>query len=351
MMITHMDNFTVYGGNVALLLNGVYAANSGCSLVNDPDGISGGKVLRSLGQAISGARYVLPSLQTTVGVCSRTWQASLPSQNTQLPSVVAVRDASNSILASIIVETTGRLAAYKGARGTTKLGETANPVVTANGWYHVESKFVIDPLVGSITVRVEGIPVLTLTDLNLGSAPIAQLSIGDATSAPASAEIYFKDFVVWDSSGTYNNDFIGSVLVYNLTPLSDVALNWTPSTGVAGYPILDNIPPIDTEYLSAPNPAPAAYVCEVSDLPADVTSVKAVMTMVRAAKTDGGDAGLQIGVISDPAGTPATALGADRPITVAQTYWRDVFETDPVTSAPWLPTAVNEIRLQMNRTA
>ncbi len=71
------------------------------------------------------------------------------------------------------------------------------------------------------------------------------------------------------------------------------------------------------------------------------------MTVVRAGKFDGGDGTLQNGLIS--AATPVN--GSDRPITVSQTYWRDIFEEDPATVAPWLPAAVNLVQMQINRTS
>lgn len=349
-MIEHMDNFSMYGSNTAFMLNGVYADISGISLVNDPDGISAGKVIQSNGQNISGARYVLTTADTVIGMASRIWLPFLPGGGTSLPNVHLISDLSNNSIASIVVETTGRLSAHAGDRNGTLLGTTANPVVTANGWYHIETKFTIAGGLGAIKVVVEGITVLDLTNVNIGVATCGQVHLGQSPSSPDSARIYFKDFVVWNNNGTYNNDFLGSVVVYDFPPTSDVALNWTPVGAANGFSILDNSPPVDASYIAAPNPPPAAYVAAHGALPADVTSVKAIMTMVRAAKSDGGDATLQIGVISDPSGTPATVLGSDRPITVAQTFWRDIFETDPVTTAPWIPSAVNVSELQINRT-
>jgi hypothetical protein len=71
------------------------------------------------------------------------------------------------------------------------------------------------------------------------------------------------------------------------------------------------------------------------------------MTIVRAAKTDGGDGSLQVSVVSS--GTAGD--GTNRPITVAQTYWTDVHDLDPHTSAAWTPTTVNAAQLKINRTA
>lgn len=348
MALEHMDNFSIYG-STAVMTNGVYAEVSGQSaLVADPDGISTGQVYQQLSSAAAQAtlRYVLGTSKSVVGQAIRLWMNILPQGSQDRPRVISYRDGSNNEIAYIIVETTGRLTFSDGTNTIT----TTNPVISANGWYHIESQYSRSGT-GSIEIRVEGISVLLNNNLGyVGAANVFQIALHFFGNNFSSTIAYWKDLVLWDSTGTYNNTFLGSVLVHNLVPTADVALNWVPSTGAVGWSILDNIPPDDAQYISAINPPPAAYKCELSNLPADVTSVKGIMSMVRAAKTDGGDGSLQVGIISDAAGTPSTALGANRPITVAQTYWRDIFETDPDTAAPWLPSAVNAAQLQLNRT-
>lgn len=353
MALVHADNFSIYGTTVSLLTNGIYAevSSDDVTLVNDPDGISSGKVIHidggyGGGGAYALVRYVLPTIQATVGIGLRIWMDSLPPDTTRKLCFMQWRDVSNVPRFSVTTDTTGRLQLRSGNFDGTVLVTTTNPVISANGWYHLEGAAYINAS-GTIEVRVEGIPVIEYTGDTSGNN-IAQIAIcNDPTSSSVSTPFYFKDLVVWDGSGTENNDFLGSVLVVTLLPVSDVSLNWTPSTGSTGYEILDNIPPNDGVYLTAPNPAPAAYVCDLSDLPEDVTSVKAVMTIVRAAKTDGGDASLQNSVISGI----TDGAGLDRPITIAQTYWRDIFETDPSTLAPWTPSAVNDMQMKMNRTS
>lgn len=359
MALVHADNYSIYGTNAALMLNGIYAQNTQCSLATDPDGLSGGKVLQvAAGNFVdSGDRFVLPTLQNTVGMAFRIWFNSLPTGSlANLNKPATFKDISETLLATIRVDATGRLNAYTGG---SLLGSTTNPVITANGWYHIEVKVTQGgPAASSIEVRVEGQTVLNLTGQTFTNnnqiAMVQHQNNTDGTGAHTG--FYIKDSVVWNGSGSANNTFLGSVLVKNLTPTADASLNWTPSTGTDGYSILDNIPPNDAQYISAPYNAggppfyPNPYVGIMSDLPTETTSVKGVITFVRAAKSDGGDGSLQTGIISDPLGTPATGLGTDRPITVAQTYWRDVFELDPKTGAAWLPAAVNLARIQLNRT-
>jgi hypothetical protein len=362
MSIIHMDNFTIYG-NSANLLNNVYISNNGCTVENDPDGVSPGKVLRipqvgGGGGNYAHLRFPLPTFQTTIGMAGRFWLTALPTSPFNHPAPFVFKNNLNEILYSLIVTTTGRLAIRVGSfdDADSFVVQTTNPVVGATGWYHLEMKYFLSDTVGTLEVRVEGATVLTTAPgdtwpLTTGTATIAQVEIAnDPTGTSSAVETFFKDLVIWDANGTQNNNFLGSVIVTNLIPTADAALNWVPSTGTTGFNLLDNIPPNGAEYITAIDPPPAPYVGIMSDLPNDVTSVKAIMTMVRAAKTDGGDASLQVGVISDPLGTPTTALGANRPINTTQNYWRDVFEVDPDTAAAWLPNAVNAARIRLNRT-
>ena len=345
MAIQHMDNFSIYGTSTSFMDDGVYAqANGVLALETDPDGLSGGRVLRSGSSAANRGtlRYVLSAPTQTMGAALRVWCSPLPEADNIRPVLASWRNGSNTEVASLTITTTGAIEFDDGTNTIT----TTGPVVTANAWWHIEYKYDRSGI-GSIEVRVEGIEVMNDADLGYSSASdIAQVALQGGGSNFSSTGVYFKDYVIWDTTGSYNNDFLGSVLVTNLTPTADVALNWSPSSGSTGYEILDNIPPVDSTYLQAGDPAPSPYVCELSDLPVDVTSVKALMTFVRAAKSDGGDGSLQVSVISNG----DTANGADRPITVAQTYWRDVFDTDPDTAAPWTPSAVDAAQLQLNRT-
>lgn len=356
MAIQHCDNFSIYGTNPAFLLNGVYADAPGVALVTDPDGISGGHVLQATASfAEGGVRYVLSALESTVGVCGRLWMPSLPSSSDNTPAII-MKDVGNNPIVGLGCDTTGRLSLFDqrpGRFGGAAFATTTGPVVTANAWWHIELKTAYAGSVCTYELRVEGQTVLSGSHAITSAAIPAQVVLGVVDFI--GQNFLWKDFVVWDGTGANNNNFLGSVLVQGLTLTSDVALNWTPVGGATGFAVLSNVPPLDgTQYLDAPNPPPAAYKAKLSALVGNVTSVKAVMSMVRAGKSDGGDASLQSGLISSPTATPATVLGANRPITVAQTYWRDVFEVDPKTGVAWLPGAfnggANSTQIQMNRT-
>ena len=84
-----------------------------------------------------------------------------------------------------------------------------------------------------------------------------------------------------------------------------------------------------------------------TNLPADVTSVKGLMALYRAAKTDGGDGKMQVSL--SPNGTDWDD-GTDRALTTAQSYYWDTSEVSPDTSGPWTVSEVNALQGKLNRT-
>lgn len=350
MTVEHMDNFSLYGvGGQAYLLDGVYAqigSFSSTLLVEDPDPNVSGPVVRI--QQGSGwtsvLRLVLSAPQATVGIATRFWMSYLPADSGDAPHIFSWRDGSNNEQAYVTVDTTGQLIAYIGG---VAVGNSGGPVLTANGWWHIEAKLVLAGALSTIEVRVEGITKVTGTGTTAADcAQVAMVNGGGGSGQ--NFFCYWKDFIVWNGLGALNNDFMGSCSVYSIIPDSDVAATWARNVGADNFGNIneDGPPDDDTAYIYAVTPAPAANVMGLSNLPVDVTSVRALMAIQRSKKTDGGDGNVQAGLISGA----STALGADRPITTAYTYFRDVIETDPATAAQWTPGAVNAAQLQLNRT-
>lgn len=354
MAINWMDNFSIYGTpaegfQVARnrMLNGVYAEVNG-DLVLDPAG-SGEIVYQVPSNLVESAtilRKVIPVARSVLGVAARYWFADLPASSGEQPRIVSFRDTANAILCYVIVDPSGFLNAYNSAG--TLLGRSANPVIIANAWQHLETRVTFDSVIGAVEVRWEGVSVLSVTGVitspsGAACQNVAFTSTGQFTNAP-----FLKDFIIWDTTGAFNNDFMGSCQVYKCTPDSDVALNWTPfpADGIGYNKINENPPDDDNRYISAPFPLPAAYKCTLTDLPITVTSVRGVMAIHRSRKTDGGDGNIQAGLISGA----STGLGADRPITTAYTYWSDVFDADPNGGIAWTRLAVNALNMQLNRT-
>lgn len=360
MSLEWMDNFSVYGvgagpsAAVGRMLDGPYAevgtrGASSTALVEDPDPlVTTTVVYLGVDNGFQGLRRVLSSTQTTVGIAQRFWLTRIPTSTFVRPIVYQSRDVNNVPLTTVQVTPTGALEVRRGDHTGTVIGTTTGPVLVTNAWQHIECKILHSATAGTVEVRVEGVTVLNLTGQNtssggLGCAQVAVHVVGGG----GGDQCYVKDFVVWNGGGSSNNNFLGAVIVVGLLPASDEALNWTPVGAANGWSILDNAPPVDTDYIEAgTGPIPAAYAATLTDLPPNVTSVRGVMTLVRARKTDGGDGNIQVSALSGA----SAATGANRPITSAFTYWSDIFEQDPATAAAWTPSGVNGMRMRINRT-
>ena len=142
MSIVQMDNFSIYGTNTAFMLNGIYAEVTSGFLRADPDGVSSGYVFLfdSFGaNDVGGFRFVLPATNTKVGMAARVWFPALPTGGNGIPCPFNWRDVSNNNIICVTVESTGRLSIVQGNPNGTVLATTTNPVITANGWYHLEA--------------------------------------------------------------------------------------------------------------------------------------------------------------------------------------------------------------------
>lgn len=346
MSIEHMDNFVAYGlGGQARLTNGVYAEAGDVALVADPDGVSTTPVLectRSFSPR-SFLRYVLSTPVNTAGVAYRFWANDLPNKAASDFTMFNFKTNTNTPICYGYLNTVGGIDVFN-ASGVL-IGSTPGAVITANGWFHIEVKCVRNNVAGTLEIRVEGVPVLTLTGLNLGTTDIAQVSWSRYNADNIS--FYLKDVVIWNGLGSILNDFLGSVTVFTMLPNADTTLGGWTSTNANGWSVLDNAPPLDTtEFLTAGLTPVTACQFGLSNLPSTATSVRALMTMVRAQKVDGGDGNLQVSLVSGAFTDP----GANRPITAAMTYWRDVSELDPATASPWTLAGANAAQLKLDRT-
>lgn len=362
MALIWADDYSSYGTDVGSMLDGLYAETTGISLEDDPDPLASGKVIKYAAKIDTTGTYlgsvlrrVIPTPTATVGFCQRYWLPILPNDPSHYVNLMSFCDISNTAHVSLQVETTGAISVYRGDKGNgagsvENLGTTA-PVLTANAWHHVEAKVFISDTVGTVEVRVNGVTVIELTGVdtkNSSNSTIDQLRPNNCYHFTASAAptLWTKDFVIWDDTGSVNNDFFGSVSVVRLSVDADDSFNWTASTGTTGYDLIDEVGPDDADYVEADSTPPAASTFTLSNLPPDVTSVRGLVSLVRAKKTDGGDGNLQVSLQSNA----VDDLGSDRPITTADTYWWDVSELSPDTGVAWTPAEVDAAKIKIDRT-
>lgn len=350
MAIQWADSFSRYGtgsASTTAMRDGLPYNNWISTCVTDPDPLAVGEraCLINTGlfnNPLGENRIALPSFVTgVVAICSRYWFNAFGSGNNRR-CVAVFTDNTPTAIASVIVESNGAISLYNGLTGS-QIDTTGSPVISTNSWNHIESTY--SAVTGAMEVRLNGVTILTGTAT--ASTDVYFAFPLDRIDAGSGGGMYIKDFVIWDDTGTENDDFLGSVVVRRYAPDADVTLGgWVPSTGTTGFNLLNKSAVNDATYLSADDTPPAAMQFDIENLPDDVTSIKGVVTVVRARKIDGGDATLQASLLSGGDTDP----GADRPITTAFTYFYDVSELDPDTAAPWTPAAFDLVEAEIDRT-
>ena len=354
-MLQWADNFSFYGSGATgaeNMLDGLPYAfkvpSNDNQLPLDPDGVSSGRVLvvsaTNNNSNLTDSRMAIPTPQKAIGCGARFYRTTLPSTTGVRPSIIGFRTTANARMYDLVVEPNGALSVYD--FGSNLIATTTVPIFTTNTWQHIE--LFIDSETGDIEVRREGVPVLTATEAVPQNTLIGIIGWTNRQSSTSntSIQLYMKGLVVWDTTGTYNNDFMGTVNVVGCPVATDDSNSgWAASTGSSIAGVLDEDVPNDADYASA---AAAAAVVEMSmaDVPSDVTSVRGVITVFRGLKTDGGDAKVQVSLKS----VAAYDAGADHAITPSATYWWDVSEEDPNTTSPWTPGTFNDALMKIERT-
>lgn len=350
-MLLWMDSFDIYGTGATgttNMLEGVYADVTAIGAISTIQARTGANSFR-IQNSTGSFRRVFGGDKTIAGVGYGLYMESLPSAANARITLAQFQNNGGASCVSLCVTTTGQIEVRSGGPTGTVVATSA-PVLVTTAWQHVEIKASIHATTGAVEVRVNGQTVINASNINTdvpGTGITSQVRVGHDSALGGLGPIwYVDDIFAWDTSGSYNNDFIGDKKVYVLLPDADTAVaDWTPDSGPTGYTQIDEIPPVSTDYIQGSTPGDVSEF-GMSDLPSDVTNVLALQFYTKMLKTDAGDSSVQMAVVSGA----SDASGADRPITTNATVYMDVFEEDPDTNAPWTLSGVNAILARATRT-
>jgi len=102
--------------------------------------------------------------------------------------------------------------------------------------HYVEMKVYSHATAGTIDVRINNCPVLSLTSVNTiaGGKATARGGIGATNQIQYGRYLMVDDYYVADGTGNTNNDFLGPVRIQTVWPVSDDTVQFT-ATGNANY--------------------------------------------------------------------------------------------------------------------
>lgn len=275
-----------------------------------------------------GFGYLLPSLPVNSGQLGWQWSDS------------------TGPLITMLVQTDGSIQIRRGGRTTgVVVGVTDAGLLQAGGFQHVEVALTVDPIVGSVEIRIEGVTRYRIDDVNTGAQPVTQFTIGDLFPN-FNVVHYVDDLFAWDDTGDHCNDFLGPQRVSTYFPESDGSpSDWTVvGAGSASGAVDDAAPDGDGSYISAEDEG-TRTIFNLPDVPPETAAIAAVYVPAMAKMSEPGVSRLRFAMLSgaDEVEAPIISLSP------LYSYYGSVFEYNPTTGEPWTRDSYNAAQLRIEK--
>jgi hypothetical protein len=356
LMLFWTDGYEQYGTNEAHMLEGVGGAAAWSEVTTGWALSTANPATQSFHMRLTDDSNGYKVMRRAYGIASQVAGLGYRFSVDDLPSnesnsgliMAAFRDVSNQEQCMVIMGTEGSVIANRGGSVVnTSIGGTtidrSNPAIAAGGYHHFEVKSKIDNSAGLIEVRVNEVTILNLTGIDTqstGNASSAQIIFGTNGTVLSSnagfGTMDIDDTFAWndDNSDPENTvvDFVGDKGCYYLPVNADTATaDWLKSSGVTGYSLLDELDPIDSDYI-ADSSGVARSIFDVAALPANVAEVIAMMPVLRARKEESGSVTLRAGVV---VGTDESYTPDNSPSTQFAYMTPGPKTVDPSTGVAW----------------
>jgi hypothetical protein len=340
MALLWIDSFDSYGSSNGSFPTGLdvkYAnlASQTNTLVADGR-LPGGKSV-ALGHSSSPVRLIetrgFGNIATWIVGFGFKFGVSYPSATRRL---FAIRDAGSPQI-TVNVKTDGEFEVRRGDVGGTLLATTSGAAPGTATWCHVEFKVTINNS-GSYELRINGVNEASgSTDTQQSSNAYAQtVALFGAQESSSDTRWSFDDLFILDSSGSANNDFIGSQAVVCIFPNgAGDETDWTASSGNNYEAVDENGHDGDTSYVAS-STSGHQDLYEFGNI--TLTSIKGAMISAVCRETDATPFDVKLvcksGTTTDVG--PAEAIGS-----TSYLYRHRVLEEDVDTSSPWDASGIN----------
>jgi hypothetical protein len=209
------------------------------------------------------------------------------------------------------------------------------------GWVFVEIQATVDPLVGSMVVRYNGVVVASATGLNTsmdGTTVVDGVLLGVVDQTGSGFAGLFDDLYISDSSGALPfSAFLGPARVFTRVPNANGSLNqFTPLAAPNWQEVADVSLDGDISYNYDINVGDTDLFASYA-LPSTVTTVYAMAVSYAARRDDAGTRTMTSTVVSNA----VAAIGNTVPLSASYRYLIDYYTTDPATGSAWTVAAAN----------
>jgi len=223
---------------------------------------------------------------------------------------------------------------------------TSVATMSADAWHLMEWRTQItSTTVGVSEIWLDGTRVINFAgdNTNTANANVQSVNLGFCGGAAVSTGMYvaLDDIAINDTSGTINNGQISDGRVVLLKP-NGVGTNTAQTRGGTdsgnNWDQCNELPPSMTDYVySATAGTRDTYALE--DMPAGSWSVNCVEVLAYAQNSDTNPGSLGLTLKSGA----TTSEGTAQALNSTAAYYRQLYETDPNTTATWTNTAVNAL--------
>lgn len=218
--------------------------------------------------------------------------------------------------------------------GTTKVA-TGSQVLTDGSWYNIQSYINIHSSTGDIQVKIDNGAVPDIDYSNQDTQPGADGDYNEIVfgtlAVLGGGVVFFDDYIFQDTTGGIEDSWVGIKNIYRAAPTGDSGTNntWSRSTGSTGFPLVDEAPPNDTDYVySTTNAQKQGHTFPSFSLPPGAVVKATMFSYVGKKITDGQ---FKIGCRSGTTESLGSAIDPGIDNSVHQTRFR----LDPNTAAEW----------------
>lgn len=368
MALLYFDGFDHYGNNGDLLADlspntwvmgtttGSHA-NSG-KLATMPS--LGGQGLRFYGASSSSRETPIKILEKTIssgdtlGIGFHFYLTSISTVGNYGPTLVGFSTGQNDSPVTRLDFNGSDIRFYTGDSHTSGLVASSPAIIATDTLYHAEIKIHFHATEGTVEFRLNGETVFNETNLNtsqaIGKSRLRLLSSDYDTFIGFFGVIGFiKNLVIWDDTGSANNDFLGERSVVTLFPNSDTAdADWTLSTGSDGYDLINDVPPdAENNYISSSTITDRSSF-GLEELPDPNIKITAVQATVKGQKTDAGAGNIQFGITTNSVDSLSDSTNM---VFNQDQYYTHIVETNPDTSADWEVSDIDDLQITVVRSA
>jgi len=349
-MLIFADSFDHYGTNTANMLAGAWAFVGIAVTLSSAQARTGTRSIRMSNNTEGGARVrrVLPgSPRSVVGTGFGVFFESLPTSSDS--QGIRFRTSTSTML-SVTFQTDGSLQIFRGVPGGTIIGSTDAGILTASSFQHIEIGVGFDPIVGWVEIRVEGVTIFRIEDVDTGTSGVTVIDYGTVSTAgsPGNAMLW-DDIFAWDDTGTVNRDFVGPARVLTLFADADTEVaDWSIVGASDGYAAIDEVPPDgdDTHIAASDVGNKSEFTCP--ELPPEVVGLPAIFVPTMARIEDAGLGRIRVSMIDTE--NDQVEPGPEQSLTPIYTYRDSTFQVNPETGDIWTKSRFESARIRVEKT-